>query len=112
MTFENITTVQDLILSNEANKVLDEIREEREAEEALDEGSTEDVVMDVIMEAGWETGHSISQRLVQAAITLHEKYLHNAMEKMDSDEDKAYFALLNRDLIHLQAALTHLGEVS
>ena len=102
MTFENINTVQDLIEENE----------KQGEDEILEEGGTEDVIMEVIMEEGWEVGHSINQRLIQAAISLHEKWLHKAMEKMDSTEDKAYFALLNRDMIHLQAALTHLGEVS
>ena len=101
MTFENINTVQDLIEENE-----------KQGEDEIVDTTIEDGIMDVIMQEGWEVGHSINQRLIKAAISLHEKWLYKAMKKMDSTEDKAYFALLNRDIVHLQAALTHLGEVS
>ena len=101
MTFENINTVQDLIEENE-----------KQVEDEIVDTTLEDGLMDAILQEGWDTGSSITKRLIKAGITLHTKWMQKASTELTEADDIAYFAILNRDIVNLEAALAHLEDVS
>ena len=101
MDLKDIKTVQDLINENEV---------EEEDTSVSDKAS--EIVAQALAE-GFEVGHEVAIRLSKAALVLHQKWLRDGMEMdLDSEELKAQFAILSRDVTLLQVAINNLEEVS
>ena len=97
MNLDKIESVQDLINENEK--------------------SPEDIVPSLtadVLSEGYEVGHDVTLNLVKAALMLHQKWLRDGMNEveLDSEDKKANFAILARDVTLLTVALDALKEVS
>ena len=101
MNFSSIDNVQDLIKANE------------EVQQQEENATAEDKVVDLVLSLGWESGHEIVTRLIQAELSLHQKWLKEGLD-MDLSEmnHKINFALLSRDVVFLQQALSMMDSVN
>ena len=99
MNFETIDNVQDLIKANN---------------EVPDEQVLADKIVEDVLEQGWIQGHRIITRLLQAELSLHQKWMAEAVLDDEGYEDidkRAFLAGLVTDVGHLETSLNLLQKV-
>ena len=99
MNFETIDNVSDLINANN---------------EVPDEQDVEDKLVSDILEMGWISGHRIVTRLLEAELSLHQKWMAEAVLDDEGYEDidkRSFLAGLVTDVSNLATTLETLNKV-